>query len=586
MTYHPRLVLSRGLTSRLRIAFALLSITAIVLSACAAPAGQAPAASNSSGGNTAAAAPAAGTKQLPADAADTQVLRINTGSTGSASFDFFPMKGGSDNQSWMPLLYVPPMYFDADLKLQPGVFNSWKGNDASTEWTFTIDPRASWSDGTPITAQDVHDTWMVMSLPDSTQGRITQYLGGVTGFADFHSGKSKDIPGLVVVDKSTIQVKLDKPDPIFHWRLATTHMNPIKASQAWDNGTDHRDTFWLPENHPLFSGPYMLDSFNADTQEATMVPNPKWWMDTGPYLSKIEFKFSPDPETTSVMLQNDQVDASLAGIPPTFKDQFPDYFRPIKTFGFNTFWIAVTNKPTDDPQVRKALTLAVDQEALAKAMFPDTQIEMTNQIIDPDLPCKDTTNTWYKYDADAAKAALAASTYKSAENLPILRVTPRGADAALNRGMEAVVESWRQNLNINNVDFQQQPDGFGQDQASINVSRDDVVIRFPDSATYMYVAAHSAGAIAKPTDAGGEMLRGYKNPQVDSLIEKALTLAPDDPQRCDLALQAQKLFMEDNPTILVAKSVATINARDYVANYEKGPDVGLIAPWRIYIKKH
>jgi len=152
--------------------------------------------------------------------------------------------------------------------------------------------------------------------------------------------------------------------------------------------------------------------------------------------------------------------------------------------------------------------------------------------------------------------------------------------------MEAVVESWRQNLNINNVEFQQQPESFGQDQPSINVSRDDVVIRFPDAATYMYVAADSAGAIAKSTADGGEMLRGYKNPQVDSLIEKALTLSPDDPQRCDLALQAQKLFMADNPTILVAKSVGTINARDYVAGYEKCPDVGLIAPWRIYIKQH
>jgi len=389
-----------------------------------------------------------------------------------------------------------------------------------------------------------------------------------------------------VVDDATIQVNLVKPNPIFNWSIATTHINPIKASQAWSDGNDMRTTFWLPENHPVYSGPYMLESYSADLQEATMVPNPKWWMDTGPYLSKIEFKFAPDPETTSVMLQNDQVDASLGGIPVALKGQFPDYFRPIKTFGFNTYWIAVTNKPTDDPQVRKALTLAVDQAAVAKAMFPDVEIEATNQIIDPDLPCKDTENSWYPYDADGAKAALAASTYGSAENLPLLRVTPRGTNAELNRGLEAVVESWRQNLGITNVEFQQQPDGFGQDEPSINVSRDDVVIRFPDSATYMSVAASSTGAIAKPTDAGGEMLRGYNNPEVDKLIEQALALPPDDPQRCELTLQAQKLYMEDNPTILVAKVPGTINARDYVANYEKGPDVGLIAPWRIYIKEH
>ncbi len=208
---------------------------------------------------------------------------------------------------------------------------------------------------------------------------------------------------------------------------------------------------------------------------------------------------------------------------------------------------------------------------------------VTHQIIDPDLPCQDTENSWYTYDPDAAAAALADSEYGSAENLPLLRVTPRGTNAELNRGMEAVVEFWRQSLGITNVEFQQQVDGFGQDEPLINVSRDDVVIRYPDSTTYMYVAAHSAGPIAS---ADGDMLRGYNNPEVDALIDEALALAPEDPQRCELTLQAQKLYMEDNPTILLAKQTGTINAREYVANYEKGPDVGLIAPWRIYIKQH
>ncbi len=214
-------------------------------------------------------------------------------------------------------------------------------------------------------------------------------------------------------------------------------------------------------------------------------------------------------------------------------------------------------------------------------MYPEGNAVVTRQIIDPDLPCQEADASWYTYDPDAAAAALAESEYGSAENLPLLRVTPRGTNAELNRGLEAVVEFWRQGLGITNVEFQQQTTGFGEDEPLINVSRDDVVIRYPDSATYMYVAAHSAGPVAS-----GEMLHGYNNPEVDALIDQALALPPEDPQRCELTLQAQQLFMEDNPTILLAKPAGTINAREYVANYEKGPDVGLIAPWRIYIKQH
>ncbi len=514
---------------------------------------------------------------LPSDAAPEQVLRINTGSTGSASFTFFPMGGGGDQQSWMPLMFVPPLYFDVDLELQAGVFDSWESSEDSTVWTFTIDPRAQWSDGTPITPQDIKGTWELMAAPDSGHGRITQYIGNVEGFSTLREQAAEEIAGITIVDESTIQVQLTAPDPIFHWRIATTHMNPVKAEQAAGN----LDSFWLPENSPAVSGPYMLESYSPDLQEATLVPNPNWWMDEGPYLDRIEFRFQPDPETTSVMLQNDQVDASLAGIPRAMQAAFPDYFRPVKSFGFNTLWINVGNEPTADPNVRQALIQAVDHDALFNAAFPEGEGSMTDQIMDPDLPCVEPDATFYTFDVEAAQAALAASQYGDAENLPKLRVTPRGSSVVNNRAVQAAMEFWRQNLGINNIEFQEQPDGFGQDQELINMSRDDVVIRFPDSATYMWVAAHSDGPVA-----GGDMLGGYSNAEVDALLEEALALSADDPRRCELALEAQRLFMADYPTLMFGVGPATINAREYVAGYEKGPDVGLIAPWRIYIKDH
>ncbi|MEZ4734371.1 MAG: ABC transporter substrate-binding protein [Caldilineaceae bacterium] len=281
------------------------------------------------------------------------------------------------------------------------------------------------------------------------------------------------------------------------------------------------------------------------------------------------------------MLQNDQVDLSLGGIPLAMKEAFPDYFRPIKAFGFNVLWIATTTEPTSDVNVRQALVTALDHEALFKAAFPEGDGSFVNQIVDPDLPCQEQDANFYNFNAEDAKAALAASQYGSAENLPKLRVTPRGSSVVNNRAVEASMEFWRQNLGITNIEFQEQPDGFGADQPLINVSRDDVVIRFPDTATYMWVAAHSSGPIA-----GGEMLNGYSNPEIDALLEQALGLAADDPQRCELALEAQRLFMADYPTILFGVGMDTLNARDYVANYEKGPDVGVIAPWRIYMKAH
>ena len=222
-----------------------------------------------------------------------------------------------------------------------------------------------------------------------------------------------------------------------------------------------------------------------------------------------------------------------------------------------------------------------NEEQVFKAAFPlEGEAVMATGFIDPDLPCQDKDTTWYKQDIEGAKAALAASSYGSAENLPKLRVTPRGTDAALNRALENVVEQWRQNLGITNIEFQQKPDGFGSDQELINLSRDDVVIRFPDAATYMWVGTHSKGPMAI------DMMQGYNNPDLDAMLDNAISISVDDPNRCATALEAQRKFMDDYQMLFIGIPNSTLNARDYVANYFKGPDVGVIEPWKIYIKQH
>jgi peptide/nickel transport system substrate-binding protein len=523
--------------------------------------------------------------ELPADAATEQTLRVGSGSTGVASFTFTPLQGGGDQQNWQTLQWVPPMYFDQDLTLRPGVFSEWESNDDGTEWTFTIDPRAQFSDGSPITAADVKGTWELMADPLIEHGRIVGYIGNVVGFADLREGTAEEITGLEVVDDQTLKVTLAKPDPVFDQRIATTHMNPVKAEQAKANPTE----FWRPENTPAVSGPYVLSAYDPDAGTAALTPNSNWWMDEGPYLERVEFRFVPEQQVLGALVQNGEIDASLAPLQAEMMAAVPDYFRPIKAFGFNTFWFNVTNAPTDELAVRKALTLAVNFDDVFTAAYPMAEgvAVPAKQIVDQDLPCVDTENAWFQFDPEGAKAALAESSYGGAEQLPKVRVTPRGANPVLQRALETIIEAWRQNLGIVNVEFKSQPDEFGPDADKINVSRDDVVIRFPDTATYMWAAAHSAGPIATANaNPISDMLGGYSNEELNALIDEALVLQPDDEQRCALALEAQELFINDYTALPFAEEIMLLNAREYVVGYAKGPDTTLIEPWKIYIKQH
>ncbi|WDR02187.1 hypothetical protein PSQ19_16280 [Devosia algicola] len=76
---------------------------------------------------------------------------------------------------------------------------------------------------------------------------------------------------------------------------------------------------------------------------------------------------------------------------------------------------------------------------------------------------------------------------------------------------------WKENLGIENVEFQERPAGFGKDWVdTINLTRDDVVIRYPDAASYMNAAANSTSVTATDT------MNGYSNPEIDKVLALAL----------------------------------------------------------------
>ena len=514
--------------------------------------------------------------------AQDQELRIATGSSGVANFSFQILSAGGDQQNWITFQSVPPLYFDVDFNLNTGYFNDWSSNEDGTVWTFSVDPEARWSDGTSITAQQVIASWQVQAAPLNSVGRIRTYLGNVAGFADAREMAAEDamtvdVSGLSALDDSTVQVELVLPDPVFFWRIATAHMAIARAEDVLEHGFNE---FWKPENNPIVNGPFILTSFDADLKTAELTPNPEWWKD-GPILEKVSFQFVTDQTTVGAMALNDQIDASLAAAPSVLRAQMPDYFRQFDAIGFNTFWMQPTVEPTSDPKVREALIKSVDWNAVFQAAFPvEGSGVMTTQTLDDIVTCQNADATGYPFDVEGAQAALAESSYGSAENMPKLRVTPRGSNEFNNRALQAVIEFWRQNLGIENVEFQQDPNSFGDDYDKINLSRDDVVIRFPDAATYMWAAGHSSGPVASSS-----MLSGYHNEALEAAVNEALTLAPDDPRRCELALEAQAQYEGDYVIMHFGKPLRTANAREHVKEYYSGPDVSVIEPWNIYIER-
>ena len=172
---------------RISSALTVLLIAVFVLSACGTPTA-APAANPPANAPAAATeVPAAQPAQPAAPAATEQVLRII-----HPAFDqnWSPMLGGGHVSRLYSLWWAAPMYFDAKGEIHPMVFIEWTPDENFTKWTFKIDPKAVFSDGSPITAEDVKGTWDLSAHPATGHARVDLFLSGVKGFAAVSKGEA------------------------------------------------------------------------------------------------------------------------------------------------------------------------------------------------------------------------------------------------------------------------------------------------------------------------------------------------------------------------------------------------------------
>ena len=492
------------------------------------------------------------------------------------SGNWSPLNGGGHEVRWLSLQWASPMYFDASGELKPYLFTDWNGNAGSDVWTFKMNPDATFSDGSKITADDVIGTWNLCVRPSTQHQRVNLFLSNVVGYDQVAAGNAKDMPGLIKIDSTTVEVKLSQPDPIFYQKLATNLIPPVKISQAADANGEQISEWWHPKNGVVVSGPFMPTDMDLDQGVITLDKNPNFF-GPEPKLDRIVITTVKDAQTATLMLQRGQMDAHTELNTPTMiQDLGPEFAAGAMLAKGHHFWLSGNKAPTDDPLVRQALIMAVDSKQMFEAAFPDGPNEPATQLVNK-VTGVDASYENFPYDPEGARAALEASSYKSAENLPkimFVGISNPSHEAAA----QYVAEQWRQVLGIEGTEMKPNIDSYeGPDQQNIQIFRDDVGTRVPDMVSYLMGSIHSSSGNAQ------RKMGGYSNPEVDALIEEAATKAVDDPQRIALAQQAQKLYRDDWHFIPYRYDTMSKWAMPWVMDMYKNDDWQVIEPWKVYI---
>lgn len=284
------------------------------------------------------------------------------------------------------------LYLTADRELVPWLAESYEAAPDGTSYTFTLLQGVTFQDGDPFNAESVKANFDRIVDPDFQAGGALSALAGYTG---------TDTP-----DEYTATVNFETAYAPFLIYAAGGTLAMVSPKAVEELG----DQFGT---QIVATGPFKVESYTAK-DNTTIV---KWdeynrqapWSDRegSPYLDRIVFKFIPEAGTRVTTVETGET--QLINVVPS--QDLPRLEENEEIQVTKTPWVGVPRilmintqlAPTDDVNVRKAVSLAIDRQALVDTVFAgigEVAIGMLTKVMldDPSLQ--------QPYDPEQAKQLL------------------------------------------------------------------------------------------------------------------------------------------------------------------------------------
>ncbi len=318
--------------------------------------------------------------------ASKQTFRIGINNIDFPTLD--PGQTSDQVSSWgINLLFTGLVKLDDQLKIQPQLAQSYSTSSDGLTYTFHLRSNLKFSDGTPLTSQDV-----IYSIDRALSPQIANlngvsltYLGLIKDSEGRVGGKVKNLinDSLMAPDQNTVVIKLNKSTGYFLQALTypTSWVVEKSVIDKWglkwtnhlmDNGGQGGD------------GPFKMQTYNHST-DATFIPNTNYEQ-TKPQLQKIDVVFFKDTKTTYQAYQANQVDS--AGIPIGNYLQLKQNskeFHETPTLAIRYIAMNYLAKPFNNIKIRQALELAINKDVIAKDVFKQSVVP-TCHIVPQGMP--------------------------------------------------------------------------------------------------------------------------------------------------------------------------------------------------------
>lgn len=499
---------------------------------------------------------------------------------------------------WAPLIAHDDNWKATSDGLSPAPVVSADGRT----YKFHLRTDAKYSDGTPVTAQDVAFDlrYDIMTGHPKIKGAkglgntATRYYSNVLGAAAVFAGNvpadefnAASVSGVQALDASTLQIQLVRADPGFLYALMVDPPSAVKPTdiQRGEGKNYTNDQYWTTEKGVAYSGPMALASYTPN-QGMVMVPNTHYYGGTAK-LQKISVTFIKDHATAITAFQNqeaDWLDLTLTSADVQNAEANP-YLKSALVKGdtnsVQQLYISAY-KPMDDVHVRRAIYMALDKVALTKVLDGNTGFQfytpIVSHIANPSA-CPGLMNSIkaMPYDPGSARAELAQSKYGAAvKNMEInIQLGLFGEDLAQNQ-IEAqfIQQALQSSLGFTNVQIRPQPiNDFSKPPYPTQLWPNEQGNRDPDLYGFLNNLVPSIATSPIPASGPASMFTLPYAPQVTSLMQQAFA-APTIAQRCQILGQVLQAWVDNAVTIDLYTSAGYTMVAPWVKNLHTADGVG------------
>ena len=501
--------------------------------------------------------------------ADTQALVVNNG-TEPESLDPHKVSGVPESTLGRQML-EGLTNTDAEGKTIPAMATSWESEDNKV-WTFKLRD-AKWSNDDPVTAEDF--VYSMRRLVDpNTASPYSSYLvdAKVVGADQIVDGKAGiETLGVKAIDDKTLQITLSEPVPYFPDMLIHNSVKPVHKKTVEAFG----DKWTAPENI-VVNGPYKPTQWQIN-DKIVLTRNASYYDDANTTIDTVTFLPIPSSTTDVARYQAGEIDVTYNEIPTeqfaSLKEQVGDQLTVSPYLCTYYYEFNTVKPPFNDPNVRRALALALDRDTIADKVIGQGQTaayQLTPPATNGDIANSPEWSTWdQEKRVTEAKKLLTEAGYSDSN--PLTFELLYNTNDNHKKTAVAATSLWKQALGFVDVTLTNKEWKTYLDtrrNGNYQIARAGWCGDYNEASAFLNIAkSDNSGNYGK-----------YSNANFDSLMAQTLKAGVSPEQRANLYKQAEAQLDQDMGLLNIYHYVSPRLVKPYVIGF---PTKDILDNWQV-----